>query len=151
MNDVIEHAGQTAFDYRLHDGEGEARFQWYFLDASRMPVAVQRWELAPGASEGMHAHGSDRPLEELYLVTDGMATMRVDDRTYHLGPGDAVLAPVGAEHDLRNTGNETLRLVVVFGAPGTTDWSWSGMARAARTARTGAADRPGGDAEGGAG
>src|SRR5699024_8934009 len=118
---------------------------------SRMPVAVQRWELAPGASEGMHAHGSDLPLEELYLVMQGTATMRVDDQTYHLGPGDAVLAPVGAEHDLHNSGEETLRLVVIFGAPGTADWSWSPMATAARAARRNGADRPGGSTEGGTG
>lgn len=133
---MIERAGETAFEYRLHGGEGAARFQWYFLDRSRLPVAVQQWELAPGASEGMHAHEHDRPLEELYLVTEGSARMRVGDATYDLGPGDAVLAPVGVEHDLRNTGEDVLKAVVVFGEPAPVDWSAYGMAAAAREARS---------------
>lgn len=132
---MIERAGETAFDYRLHGGEGDSRFQWYFLDRSRLPVAVQQWELSPGASEGMHAHPAERPLEELYLVVDGKARMRVDGETHDLGPGDAVLAPVGSDHDLSNTGDTVLRVVVVFGEPAPADWSAYGMTEAARAAR----------------
>lgn len=133
---VFEHAGHAAFHHQLHGGEGKTRFQWYFLDQSRLPVAVQRWDLEPGASEGMHAHGDDLPLEELYLVIDGEATMHVDGRPFHLRSGDAVLAPVNSEHDIVNTGDSTLRLVVVFGTPTQKpdDWSWSAMATASRSA-----------------
>lgn len=47
--------------------------------------------------------------------------MHVDDERHELGPGDAVLAPVGSQHDLRNTGTGTLTVVVVWGRPGTAD------------------------------
>lgn len=133
---MLEPAESTAFDYDLHGSGGEfTRVQWYFLDRTRLPVAVQLWQLPPGGAEGKHSHGVDDPLEELYLVVAGTAVMRVDDQTHELGPGDAVLAPVGAEHDLRNSGETTLRVVIVWGRPGEADWSGFGTAAAARAAR----------------
>lgn len=143
---MLERAGSTAFDYALHGGDGMARIQWYFLDRARLPVAVQLWELPPGGSEGRHAHHDDEPLEELYLVVEGHATMNVDHSTHELRPGDAVLAPVGSDHDLRNTGPGTLRVVVVWGRPAAADFSGFGTAQASRRARTGANEpRPAGE------
>lgn len=135
---MIERSGETAFDYRLHGGDGLTRIQWYFLDRSQLPVAVQMWELPPGGTEGMHAHPAEEPLEELYVVLEGKAAMRLDDEVCDLGPGDAVLAPVGSDHDLRNTGDAPLKLLIVWGKPGPVDWSAYGTARAARNAP----DRP---------
>ena len=133
---MIEHAGEHAFDYPLHGGNGSIRMQWHFLDTSRLPVAVQTWELPPGASEGMHAHDADRqPLDELYLVLAGSGRMHVDDETYDIASGDGVLALAGTRHDLANTGPAPLRVLVVWGEPETTDWSGFGSAQAARHAR----------------
>lgn len=134
---MLECGGDSAFDYDLHGGALPMQVQWYFLDRSRLPVAVQVWDLPPGGSEGMHHHDADEPLEELYLVIAGSAQMRVDDQQYDLGPGDAVLAPVGSPHDLRNTGATPLKVVVVWGWPATEapDWSPFGTARASRAAQ----------------
>ncbi|MDI3405651.1 cupin domain-containing protein [Streptomyces cavernicola] len=131
---MIERAGEGDFDYALHEGSPDTRIQWYFHDRTRLPVAVQSWTLAPGGREGMHAHGEGRPLEELYVVVEGSAVMRVDDVEYRLGPGDAVLAPPGAQHDVRNTGEGSLRLLVVWGPPGEVDFSAFGSYRAAAAA-----------------
>lgn len=131
---MIERRGESAFAYRLHGSDSATSIQWYFFGRSRLPTAVQTWELPPGGAEGMHAHPDDAPLEELYLVIEGTATMTVDGEVSELGPGDAVLAPVGAEHDVRNTGDSVLRLVVVWGGPASVDWSSYGTARAARDA-----------------
>ncbi|MDN5748271.1 MAG: cupin domain-containing protein [Pseudonocardia sp.] len=109
--------------------------QWYFRGSSQLPVAVQSWTLPPGGSEGMHRHPADAPVEELYLVVSGTVSMQVDDTVHELGPGDAVLAPVGADHDVRNTGDGTAALVVVWGEPGTAvDWARFGSGRAAHEA-----------------
>ena len=132
---MLERAGSTAFDYQLHAGSDLAQIQWYFLDRSRLPVAVQMWELPPGGSEGMHAHTEERPLEELYLVVEGAARMRVDGESFDLKAGDAVLAPAGSEHDFRNTGETTVKVVVIWGEPGQADWSGFGTAKASRRAR----------------
>ncbi|TWP38852.1 cupin domain-containing protein [Leekyejoonella antrihumi] len=133
---MIERAGENAFDYTLHGGNGSIRMQWHFFDDSLLAVAVQTWELPPGAGEGRHTHDPDeQPLDELYLVLAGTGRMHVDDEIHDLSAGDSVLATAGTSHDLANTGPDLLRVLVVWGSPGTTDWSQFGTARAARQAR----------------
>ena len=117
---MIEQSGEHAFDYTLHNGNGSGRVQWHFLDASRLPVAVQTWELPPGASEGMHVHDPrEQPLDELYVVLTGSGRMHVDDDTHDITVGDSVLAAAGSRHDLENTGPDPLRLLVIWGKPET--------------------------------
>lgn len=134
---MLERDGQHAFDYQLHGGTAPMRMQWHFLDESQLPIAVQTWQLPPGGTEGRHVHTEeDQPLDEMYLIVDGTARMTVDDVPHDLGPGDTVLAPTGTEHDLVNTGDATLRVIVIWGPPAATlDWSRFGSGRAARTAR----------------
>lgn len=120
---MLEPAGSKSFEYTLHEGAEAATVQWLFADEATLPVAVNLWELPPDGTEGMHSHDNRDPLEELYVVVQGEAMMRVDDEEYELGPGDAVLAPVGSKHDLRNTGATPLKVLVVWGRPGKTDWS----------------------------
>lgn len=133
---MIERAGQGAFDYLLHGGADRTRIQWYFLEQSRLPVAVQMWELPPGGSEGAHSHSGDRALDELYLVVEGSAVMNLDGTRHHLGPGDALLAQAGTDHDLTNQGTSALKVLVIWGSPAPADWSGYGSAKAARAART---------------
>lgn len=133
---MIERAGDHSFDYSLHGGQGSMRMQWHFFEQSRLPVAVQTWELPPGASEGRHTHDpKEQPLDELYLVLAGTGRMHVDDAVHDLEAGDAVLAEAGCEHDLVNLGDTVLRVLVVWGAPSEVDWSQFGTAQAARRAR----------------
>lgn len=123
---MLERRGTAAFDHALHGGAGRTRMQWYFRESSRLPVAVQFWQLPPGGSEGRHTHSEHAPppLEELYVLVSGRAVMRVDGVTHELEPGDAVLAPAGSDHDLRNPGDESAQVLVIFGEPGTpVDWS----------------------------
>ncbi|MCY0904823.1 cupin domain-containing protein [Arthrobacter sp. H14-L1] len=132
---MIEHSGEHAFDYRLHGGS-PVRMQWLFFDQSNLGIAVQTWELPPGGCEGMHAHtDDDMALEEIYIVTEGTGQMEVSGETFDISAGDSVLAKVGASHDLRNTGTGPLKLVVVWGAPGASDFSGFGSAQLARQVR----------------
>ncbi|GAB3559537.1 cupin domain-containing protein [Spelaeicoccus albus] len=133
---MLERAGEYSFDHALHGGSGSMNVQWHFFDESRLPVAVQTWTLPPGASEGLHSHDPDtEPLDELYLVITGSGRMHVADGVYDIGPGDSVLTPAGISHDLVNTGDDELRVVVVWGKPGEADWTRFGTARKARAAR----------------
>ncbi|GAA3328273.1 cupin domain-containing protein [Paeniglutamicibacter sulfureus] len=132
---MFEPRGAYTFDYALHEGSG-TRMQFHFADEMRMPVAIQTWELEPGGHEGMHAHHrDDMTLEEFYLVLEGTASMRVGQEQHELKAGDSILAPAGVEHDLRNTGDGTLRVLVVWGEEGHKDFSAFGSLAAAREAR----------------
>lgn len=117
---MIERDGDYAYDLTLHGGEGRTTIKHYFVKESSLPVSVQMWTLEPGASEGMHTH-HDPPLEELYLVSSGTATLTLDGEVHQLGPGDAMLSPAGTDHNLVNTGEDPLRVIVVWGEPGNAD------------------------------
>lgn len=132
---MLERAGTHAFRYNLHGG-APLQMQWLFYGKSELPVAVQTWELPPGGFEGMHSHAEPgRPLEEIYVVTEGMGEMTVEDVTYPVRVGDAVLAGVGTRHDLRNTGEGPLKVLVIWGEPRPADYSNFGSAQGARMAR----------------
>jgi len=131
-----ERHGDGAFAMTLHDGSAPTAVQWYAREDTRLPVAVQRWELPPGGSEGMHRHPpGDGALEELYVLIEGRAVMHVDGRTHEMAPGDAVLAAAGTEHDLHNPGPDRAVLMVVWGPPvGGLDWTRFATGRAAHAA-----------------
>lgn len=134
---MFERRGTAAFDHVLHEGAAPTCVQWYFREGSRLPVAVQSWQLPPGGAEGMHVHyeHAPPPLDELYVLVSGRAVMRVNGATYELQPGDAVLAPAGSNHDLRNSTAEPAHVLVIFGEPGTAiDWSRFATGRMSRDA-----------------
>ncbi len=137
---MLESAGSAQFGITLHDGTGSTDVQWYFREETSLPVAIQRWRLPPGGSEGMHTHPPAGPgaLEEVYVLVSGTAVMTVEGETFDLAPGDAVLARAGAAHDVRNRGDDTATLLVVWGPPGTAlDWTSYRTGRAARDAAAG--------------
>lgn len=68
-------------------------------------------EIEPGHHSPLHKHR----CEEVYYVVQGTGDLESDGRRYPLRPGSAVLNRPGVPHRVHNTGNETLRLVVVAG------------------------------------
>ncbi len=74
------------------------------LDLSNAPVAKQSLaeaSLPDGSSTDRHWH---RDSEELYFILEGRGAMEVDGEVRDVGPGDAVLIPPGAWHQITATG-----------------------------------------------
>jgi putative monooxygenase len=65
-------------------------------------------ELAPGEHINEHYHPYS---EEFLFVVAGRLRMRVDGATVELGPGEAVMVPIGARHRAENPGTEPNRVV----------------------------------------
>ena len=63
--------------------------------------------LAPGQATQRHYHAR---TEEIYVVLSGRGEMEVDGERGEVAPGDAVLIPPGAWHELR-AGAEELRFL----------------------------------------
>ena len=101
----------------IHDGDGVVTRRRFFHGATRLPVVYEIWELPPGASEGAHVHDGDDALEEFYYFMAGRGVMWMDGEDVPVGPGDAVLAPPGVDHGFRSTGDEPLKLMIIWGAP----------------------------------
>ena len=54
--------------------------------------------LPAGGATQRHYHAK---TEEIYLLLEGEGEMEVDGERRHVGPGDAVLIPAGAWHEIR--------------------------------------------------
>ena len=99
---------------RLHEGAGDIA-QVVLLDGAAIPGRKLNFifenTLPPGASIGEHEHrGVD---EEYYHVLSGSGTMTLDGKAYGVGSGDITAAFQGGRHELRNTGAEDLRVLVI--------------------------------------
>ncbi len=73
------------------------------LDLSNAPVANQSLAeatLPAGGETERHYH---KISEELYYLLAGSGVMEIDGITREVGPGDAVLIPPGAWHQIRAT------------------------------------------------
>ena len=70
-------------------------------------------ELEPGKKAWpYHLHFGQ---EEMFVILDGVGTLRYDDTTYAIGRGDVVFAPPGpgTAHQIINTSNDTLRYLAL--------------------------------------
>ena len=71
------------------------------LDLSNAPVKAQSLAeatLPAGGSTERHYH---KLSEELYYLLEGNGLMEIDGQTRNVGPGDAILIPVGAWHEIQ--------------------------------------------------
>jgi mannose-6-phosphate isomerase-like protein (cupin superfamily) len=87
------------------------------LDLSVAPVRNQSLaeaELAPGTATERHFH---RASEELYYLLEGSGTIEIDGETRAVGPGDAILIPPGAWHQIRAGGDVPLRFLCCCAPP----------------------------------
>jgi mannose-6-phosphate isomerase-like protein (cupin superfamily) len=66
-------------------------------------------------SPGKRLLGHIDPMEEIYIIQTGRGLMQVGDEILDVEPGDAIHIPIGIFHELTNTGEEVLTLLVVAG------------------------------------
>jgi mannose-6-phosphate isomerase-like protein (cupin superfamily) len=70
--------------------------------------------LAPGQETQRHYHAVS---EELYVLLGGEGELEVDGDRRRVGPGDAILIPPGAWHQIRATGAGELRFLCCCAPP----------------------------------
>jgi quercetin dioxygenase-like cupin family protein len=78
--------------------------------AGAASTAVVYFELEPGEHTGMHSDSA----EEIVLVLSGTAEATVGDERGELSVGGLGVVPALVPHDVRNIGEETLRVVGFF-------------------------------------
>ena len=70
--------------------------------------------LAAGQATQRHYHAE---TEEIYVVLTGSGQMEVDGDRSRVGPGDAILIPPGAWHQLRADESDELRILCCCAPP----------------------------------
>ncbi len=83
-------------------------------DVKQMSV----WETTFPPGTGIPLHKHPHPVEELLYVLRGTGIETVGDEKREVGPGTAILIPPEVEHNIVNTGDEMLMLLVVVSPPG---------------------------------
>jgi quercetin dioxygenase-like cupin family protein len=78
--------------------------------AGAASTAVVYFELEPGEHTGMHTDSA----EEIVLLLSGTAEAIVGDERGELSAGGLGLVPALVPHDIRNIGEETVRVVGFF-------------------------------------
>jgi mannose-6-phosphate isomerase-like protein (cupin superfamily) len=85
------------------------------LDRSNAPVGNQSLaeaSLTQGASTDRHYH---QVTEEFYFLLEGEGTMEIDGEECRVAPGDAILIPPGAWHQI--TASTALRFLCCCAPP----------------------------------
>lgn len=62
----------------------------------------------PGIRTRLHRH---HVSEEIYHITAGSGIMTLGEQSFNVAPGDTVCIPPGTPHNIRNTGNDELRIL----------------------------------------
>lgn len=70
--------------------------------------------IQPGEEIGEEVH-EDR--DQFFRIEEGEGEILIDGHTHPIEDDDGVIVPAGARHNVRNTGEEPLRLYSIYGPP----------------------------------
>ena len=129
----VQRRNDNPHDWALYRGAGRIGVEWYFKETTKLQASVMLYHLEPGAEEGQHFHlgGDDASCspdssDEIYVVISGEVVMTAGDGRRVLRPGDALYAPSGELHGVRNESDQPAELILVFGPPGTNRFRQTG-------------------------
>jgi quercetin dioxygenase-like cupin family protein len=113
---------QSAAGILASRGAGQlAEFSWgaieWLFNGELAPGAEQTLgyvEIAPGQKNPLHAHPN---CEELLYLIEGELDHSLEGEVYRMQPGQAIRVPAGAQHDARNVGATTARMVIIYSDP----------------------------------
>jgi uncharacterized cupin superfamily protein len=69
------------------------------------------------ASARVRAAETHAAQSEFFYILSGQATVRRNDERFTVGPGEAIMHPPGEAHQIRNTGTEELRYLLIADNP----------------------------------
>jgi len=96
----------------VHGAPGQSYWKC-FARGNVLASALEAWEyaaLSPGAVNGEHLHTR---TDEVYFFLAGEGEMLLDGEAFPVGPGDAILTPLGVCHGLANTGDSNLEWLTI--------------------------------------
>ena len=105
----LDHPEVKATRYRAHGG-GVAHM---IVDTRHLQTLM--FLAHASVPPGNKLIGHVDPMEEIYIIQRGRGRMQVDDEARDVKPGDAIHIPIGSFHELVNTGDEELTVLVVAG------------------------------------
>ena len=108
---VLEHDAEVAAtEPGTHNGGGQTVGYSFFKSTPNLKLVFRKRALKPGSGIGYHEQKED----EIYYVLSGRGMMTIDDKSFEVGPGAAVLTRPGSSHGLKQTGTEDLVILINY-------------------------------------
>jgi mannose-6-phosphate isomerase-like protein (cupin superfamily) len=105
---ILEHERDLARPEKgPHDGKGSTVAYNFFSSAPGLALVFRKRVLLPGASIGYHLQKED----EIYYVIRGRGLMRMNDSSFEVETGDAVLTRPGSWHGVEAQGDTLVLLI----------------------------------------
>ena len=93
-----------------HNGGGNTTLFPFFAKADSLKLVLKKRILYPGSSIGYHYQESD----EIYYIVAGRGEMKMNNETFQVQAGDAILTRPGNWHGLKPTGNDSLVVIINY-------------------------------------
>ena len=94
----------------IHFGGGVAIGYSFFQDVEDLKYIFRKRVLTPGSAIQYHLQKEN----EIYYILSGKGVMTMNDETFEVSPGFAVLTQAGSSHGLAQIGDEDLILIIVY-------------------------------------
>jgi len=108
---IVERDAEVAkHEPGTHDGGGDTIGYSFFATTPNLRLVFRKRALKPGSAIGYHEKFED----EIYYVLSGRGQMTVDDKTFDVGPGTAVLTRTGSWHGLKQVGTDDLVILINY-------------------------------------
>lgn len=108
---VLEHADDVIkTEPGPHEGGGSTTVYNYFTKAENSRLVFRKRILHQGAAIGYHLQKD----EEIYYIVSGTGEMKMNDKTFMVKTGDAILTFAGSSHGLKQTGTDDLIIIINY-------------------------------------
>ena len=108
---ILEHEKDIAKEQPSpHSGAGMSTGYSFFDNAGGLKLAFRKRVLKPGSSIGYHLQKED----EIYYIQSGTGIMKINNDSFAVKTGDAVLTRPGSSHGLQQTGNDELVVIINY-------------------------------------
>ena len=110
---ILEHENDIAKqEAGTHNGGGNTIGYSFFANAKDLKLVFRKRVLKPGSAIGYHLQNED----EIYYIISGKGIMKINDKTFTVQSGDAILTRPGSSHGLKQTGKEDLVIIINYEA-----------------------------------
>ena len=110
---ILEHERDIAAQQPgPHNGGGMTTGYNFFSQAKDLKMIFRKRALHQGSAIGYHLQTED----EVYYIVSGEGEMKMNDQTFKVKEGDAILTRPGSSHGLRPTGNKDLVVIITYRA-----------------------------------
>lgn len=110
---ILEHEKDIAKqEPGTHNGGGNTIGYSFFSNAKDLKLVFRKRVLKPGSAIGYHLQNED----EIYYIVSGKGIMEMNDSSFTVQAGDAILTRPGSSHGLQQTGKDDLVIIINYEA-----------------------------------